>query len=388
MHVHHVDRWFLAAISLSLLLVDLPRMATAGDRIAVIDITDLYHPHQDPGDNLDLIAAYGLPEIDLRGVVLDVTDPFRGRETRDAKGKLLDNTGPREPGFVPVWQLNYVFDRNVPMGVGPFRRMRSPTDHMPALPAFQQSGIDLIFRLLEESAEKFEIVSFGSARPLAVAYRRNPSLLRRKVRRIHLCAGATDAELIEWNVRLDPNAMVSLLRSDLPIAVYPCATDSPFHYGPHNTFWRLPDLTFIRRMDPRLQSYLAFAFTRSSRPDFLRAMDQRPKENDLAAICRRPHKVWETAVWMAVARRKLVQRAGGTFRIVPEDEVAAGDTVLPGQLRPCTIDVQDDGRFTFAITTEPTNFLIYDRGDAKANESALRVALPALYRSFRPPKQE
>ena len=30
-------------------------------RVPVIDITDLYHPPQDPGDNLDLIAAYGCP---------------------------------------------------------------------------------------------------------------------------------------------------------------------------------------------------------------------------------------------------------------------------------------------------------------------------------------
>ena len=39
-------------------------------RVPVIDITDLYHPYQDPGDNFDLIAAYALPEIDLRAVIL------------------------------------------------------------------------------------------------------------------------------------------------------------------------------------------------------------------------------------------------------------------------------------------------------------------------------
>ena len=84
-------------------------------KIPVIDCTDLYHPHQDPGDNFDLIAAYGLPEIDLRGVVLDVTERFRlppGERGED--GQATDSGGPREPGIVPVTQLNYIFGRAVP----------------------------------------------------------------------------------------------------------------------------------------------------------------------------------------------------------------------------------------------------------------------------------
>ena len=36
-------------------------------RIPVIDCTDLYHPHQDVGDNFDLVLPYALnEEIDLR----------------------------------------------------------------------------------------------------------------------------------------------------------------------------------------------------------------------------------------------------------------------------------------------------------------------------------
>jgi len=63
-------------------------------KIPVIDVTDLYHPCQDIGDNFDLITAYALPEIDLRAVILDCTDEWRS-------GSRLD------PGFIPVTQLNY-----------------------------------------------------------------------------------------------------------------------------------------------------------------------------------------------------------------------------------------------------------------------------------------
>ena len=45
--------------------------------IPVIDSTDLYHPPQDPGDNVDLIMPFALPEIDLRAVILDATEEFR-----------------------------------------------------------------------------------------------------------------------------------------------------------------------------------------------------------------------------------------------------------------------------------------------------------------------
>ena len=51
--------------------------ATASEKIPVVVITDLYHPYQDPGDNLDLINAYALPEVDLKAVILDITDAFR-----------------------------------------------------------------------------------------------------------------------------------------------------------------------------------------------------------------------------------------------------------------------------------------------------------------------
>ena len=353
--------------------------------IPVIDITDLYHPHQDPGDNFDLIAAYGLPEIDLRAVILDVTQEYRRPDDPAQRHEYRDETGPRDPGVIPVLQLNYVFDRNVPFGVGPFTRLRSPQDKVLDVPEFQQSGVELILRVLRESREKAEILSFGSARTLAAAYNREPKLLREKVRRIHLSAGASSPKFLEWNVMLDPNAIVCLLRSDLPIAIYPCGTeDGAFAYGPNNSFYLLPDLDFVRRMDPRLQRYAVYAFERSTRSDFLNLLEEDVPEDVMSRVCSRRHNVWETALWAQVARRKLVKRADGRYRLIPQAEVKPTDTILPNDLLPCKIEVRDDGIFTFEKTKGPSNFLIYDRGDPKLNETAMRQALAALYESFKP----
>ena len=160
------------------------------------------------------------------------------------------------------------------------------------------------------------------------------------MRRIHLSAGASAPEYLEWNVVLDPHAFVRLLRSDLPIAIYPCATkDGPFAYGPHNSFWKLPNLRFIGQMDKRLQAYLAYAFGGSHRPDFLRAVEEVPPEAIMQSVVNRPHNVWETAIWMQIANRRLVRRADGSFRMIPAREVLPSDRVLPNELRPCRVEV-------------------------------------------------
>jgi len=353
-------------------------------RVPVIDVTDLYHPHQDIGDNVDLIAAYALPEVDLKAVILDATAKFRRAVATSASGKVVDKDGPRDPGVIPVMQLNYLFDRNVPYGIGPFEPLRSPNDKLLDAPEFQQSGVRLLLDVLGNSREKVDIVSFGSARPLAAAFNREPRLLRAKIARIHLCAGSTTPRYLEWNVELDPHAMVCLLRSDLQVAIYPCASDKgPFGMDSHNCYWKLPDLAFVKRMDPRLQRYLCYAFKRSMRPDFLEILDHDWPADAIDRIAARAHHVWETAVWIRVANRRLVHRPGLGYRILPAGEVRSGDRVLPNELKPCRISVRDNGLFTWEWSKGPSNFEIYDRGDFEENARALREALPALYESFR-----
>lgn len=355
-------------------------------RVPIIDVTDLYQPFQDPGDNFDLLTAYALPEVELKAVILDAHEPFRKRVSDHPILHDSDKNGPRDPGFISVLQLNYIFNRNVPVAAGPFTMMENPEDKMLEVPGFQQQGVELILKILRESPEPVTILSFGSARPIAVAYNRNPHLFERKVRRILLSAGSSSPGYLEWNVALDPNAIVRLLRSHLPIDIFPCATrDGPFSYESHNSYWKLPDLRFVEQMNPKLRRYLDYAFGRVCQCDFLRAIDEDAPTAEPKEVYSHPHNVWETAVWMTVSDRVLVHHKDGSFGIVAANDLSTTDTVLVNQLQPVTLHVADDGGVIFILNpSEPTKIRLYERGDPYLNEKALQQALPQMYISFHP----
>ena len=371
---------FLATISL-----------VAQKKTPVILITDLYLPAQDVGDNFDILTPYALPEIDLKGVILDVTNSFRRNDSIDGDA--------REPGFVAIHQLNYIFNKNVPTACSPFFAMRSAHDKMTDLPKFQQQGLELFFGILKSSNEKVEVVSTGSARLLAVAYNRNPGLMKKKIKNIHLCAGASSDHFMEWNIKLDTLAAYRLLSSDLPVCIYPCATESgPFDKGVNNTFWALNDLSFILDMEAPLQRYLAFAFLHKNRLDYLNYLDKPLSEKDRKELLDYEigkwfgsggkHYVWETAVWQIVAHRKLIKQKNGEIALLPEKEIEPGSTLCEEGLRPCVITPFEGGLFAFRYTRQQSNFKIYYRANPKQNELWLQQALPRLYKSFQTSKKE
>jgi len=363
------------------------------EKIPVIVITDLYHPFQDPGDNLDLINGFALPEVDLKAVILDITDAFR-KKIADHPTLWRDPRGPREAGIIPVEQLNYIFNRQVPYAVGPMSMMESETDKMLSLSSFEEKGINLLFNVLRESEKPVEVLSFGSARVLAVAYNRNPVLVKEKIKKIHLSAGtATEdykmgsdqgANMIpggEWNVALDVFAFTRLLRSDLPIDLYPCAgIDGGFIKDMNNTYWRLPDVSFIKDMHPKLQRYIDYAFTTELRYDFLKTLDEESPNLKFDEYPQ-PFHFWETAIWMNVTQRELVLKEEGKFELKPKKDTKAGEKNVHYEMRPCKLEIREDGRFKF-FYTDKSNIRIYYREDPELNEKGLQYAVPELFRSY------
>jgi pyrimidine-specific ribonucleoside hydrolase len=384
--------FFSPFFSLSVHAKDAPAVSKKG-KIPIIVSTDLYLPRLDSGDNFDLVMPYGLDEIDLKAIILDVDQPFlEGKPFVGAFNKGTEGaTKPtiRDPGVVAIEQLNYIFDRPVPYGMSPFTRMRAPNDAMWDAPKYQTTGIDLLFKVLRESKEKVQIITFGSTRAIAVAWARDPQLMMKKVAMIHISAGASNPNHLEYNAELDGHAMTALLKSPLPIALYPCAASvkgkgsyGSFDYwsgkDSYNTYWLLENTDFTAELDPRIQNYLYSGMSMTPATAYLDSMN-----NPNPTAVRKQHNVWETGIWIAATGRKLIQRGDQDFRIVKANEVLPTDKVLPNELKPTKVTVLDQGKYSFELTDKRSNFSIYFRGDGDENERALRIALPALYKSFK-----
>lgn len=345
------------------------------DSIPLLHVTDLYHPPQDPDDQIDLATVFALPEFDLRGVVLDATQTFL---TPAPAGWDVA----RDPGFVPVAQLAFLTGRSVPVAAGPTAPLRDAHDDARDRSVAEQAGIALLLAQLESSAARVVISLTGSARVLTAAFNRAPELVRAKTRFVLLNAGATGGAKREWNVMLDPAAFVGLWRSGLPIHWYPCATEkSAFDPAPERgTFWRATHAELFRDLPAPLASWFAYALAGSGRGDIIRAV--RDGAHGAALWDRAlggPRNLWATASLVMAAGRVLARTAAG-WRFVANP--AARLETWPMRLDPITATAADDGSVIWQESTEPATAHLFGRQGGADYGKAMAEALNALLRGL------
>jgi hypothetical protein len=215
-----------------------------------------------------------MPEADLRAIVLDQGD-------RQAQ----------RPGFKPVWQLNYLTGRHVPAAIGLRSKLKTPEDRAWDQPAEHQNGVNLILQTLQDAREKVAILFVGSARDVAAACNRRPELFRDKVRSIHGFIGeAGEPKHVEWNVGLDPQAFVRLLRADLPFFWIPCFDGGAWTNNGHASFWRIRQGDVLARTAAPLQRYFLYMLRQAT--------------NDPIAYLAQPTRA-EDRDWMMAGQRNL-----------------------------------------------------------------------------------
>ena len=381
--MNHMRNYLLAALC-AVLFSSCSVRTYDGDKVPVVIITDLYTPAQDPDDNFDILIPFALENIDVKAVVFDVTEEYR---------KLGESNGiRREPGYISVTQLNYLFDTDVPCGCAPFTRLESEDDTNAEASAFETKGIELLFDVLEKSDRPVHIVSTGSCRPLAVAYNRNPKLMTSdKVACVHVVAGASSEEFMEWNIDLDRNAAARVLKSGMKMALYPCATDrGPFALGQNNAYWGLRTLDFVFQMEPSLRNYCVYSMLSKTNIDYLSYLESPLSEKDSVEFslywrdkhlgCR--HHIWTLATWQQVAGLGLVSHPDGTATLMKAEEIGMEDIVFDEGLKYVDLAVKDNGLFTFTYSDTPTNITVYYRNDPQENERLMNMALPEFYKKF------
>jgi hypothetical protein len=214
----------------------------AAARVPVIYSTDLLHPHDDPDDHFDLACLFSMPEVDLRAIVLDQGD-------RQAK----------RPGLKAVQQLVYLSGRQIPATIGLCDKLKSPDDTGEDQPALHQGGVQLILETLRTSPKKVVVIFVGSARDVVAAFNRDPALFKKKVR--HICGFIGEASVAahqEYNVGLDPQAFVGLMRADVPFYWIPCFDGGVFANKGHASFWKIKQGEVLEGTSPLLQRYFLY----------------------------------------------------------------------------------------------------------------------------------
>ncbi len=287
-------RNFLAAAGIALpgaILGGAPvasQAAPSPHRVPIIYSTDLTHPHVDPDDHFDLACIYSIPEVDVRAIILD-------------NGALQA----QRPGYKPVWQMNYLTGRHVSAAIGLNRLLKSPGDRALDQPAEHQFGVNLILQTLQDSREKMAIITLGSVRDTVVAFNREPKLFREKVRGIYSFIGeASDPAYIEYNVALDTQAYLGLMRSDLPVFWVPCFDGGLWQNKGHASFWKIRQGQVLEKAPLPLQRYFLYMLHKET-ADPIEYLSQPMNSADRQWLMDGERNLWCAAVLGMVAGRHL-----------------------------------------------------------------------------------
>jgi len=301
--------YLLVTVIIGAILVSGLMMGMAAEvnrSVPVIYCTDLFHPHDDPDDHFDLATLYAMPELDIKGVVLD-----QGR-------KQLER-----PGRIPVSQMNKITGRNVPEAIGLADPLKSPDDQALDQPAQFQGAVELIIQTLRASARPVCIAALGSVRDVVCAFNREPGLFRTNVAMVLAFIGeASDGRFQEYNVGLDPQAFVGLMRSGLPVYWVPCFDGGLWQNRGHASFWRASQRALLEGATPEVIQYFIYALEKESAEPL--AFLSRPVEPERQArLFAGTRNLWCSAVLGVMSGREVVFDGSKWTSVLPQSNRAA-----------------------------------------------------------------
>lgn len=233
----------LFAFILSCILFLSPGCQRKTDKTPVILISDLYHPHQDADDHFDLAAMYSVKGFDIRAVIIDYAMPEKN------------------PGIIPVRQLNHIYNSNVGAYRGLKEKLKYPSDKALDQKEFQD-GCKKILDVLRESEKKVLIFSVGSLRDLAAAFNRDSALFEAKVSKVVIFAGeASDNTFTEYNVGLDTTAYARVMNSMPNLYWVPCFDGGLWKNNGKGSFWRGNHRELLKNASSLQMNYFLYCLT-------------------------------------------------------------------------------------------------------------------------------
>src|ERR1039458_1127549 len=275
--------------------------AEAARSVPVIYCTDLFHPHVDPDDHFDLATVNAMAELDSKGVVLD-----QGRRQLERPGRIL------------MSQMNRITGRSVPAVIGLCDPLKSPDDKALDQPSQFQGGVEFIVQTVRASARPVCIATLGSVRDVVCAFNREPRLFRTNVAMVLAFIGeASDPKYQEYNVGLDPQAFVGLIRSGLPVYWVPCFDGGLWQNRGHASFWRASHRALLEGAAPQVIQYFIYALEKETSEPL--AFLSRPVEPERqAGLFADTRNLWCAAVLGVMSGREVILDGSNWTSVLPQ----------------------------------------------------------------------
>jgi len=335
-------------------------------RVPVIYGTDLFHPHDDPDDHFDLATLFAIREFEIKALLLDLGERQRPR-----------------PGRVAVEQMFALTGQRVPYATGLSAPLESHDDKALNRPAEEQAAVELLLDTLRASKVPLTVITAGSLRDVCAAFHRDPELLRRKIARLYINIGNATDETTEWNVGLDKQAYVGLMRSGLPIYWCPCL---PFdHVG--STHWAFHHAEVLERAPTGVQNFFIYAL-QAVPPELIDPvqalkMDLRPWRH---LVWNMRRQMWCTASFLHAAGLDVVRQGEADFQIRPLAAQAADPRGEIYTFVPVHVETGDDARSRI-LPDRPPNMHVFTSRDKGEYTRAMTQCLMRLLEAF-PPARE
>ncbi len=289
--------------SLALCRLSTPVSAASGSA-PIIYSSDLFHPHDDPDDHFDLAMLFALEEFDIRGVVLD-----------------LGERQVQKPGDTPLRQMMAITGRDVPSAIGLATPLETPDDDGAGQPEQFQGGVTLMLDSVRGAEEPVTIFTTGSVRDVAAAYNRAPELFRTKVKRLYINVGNGSGRQREYNARLDRQAYLRIITSDLPVYWCPC-----FGEDGYATHWKFPQGPLFDRLAEPVLAYFMYCLAPMPRAfDPVEAVRSTEWIGGLNAAWKadtwaKDRNMWCTAPFIHAAGRNVYRTGEGQWQALSADE--------------------------------------------------------------------
>jgi hypothetical protein len=326
--------------------------AKAARSVPVIYCTDLFHPHVDPDDHFDLATVNAMPELDIKGVVLD-----QGRRQLE------------RPGRIPMSQMNRITGRSVPAVIGLCDPLKSPDDKALDQPSQFQGGVEFIVQTVRASARPVRIATLGSVRDVVCAYNREPRLFRTNMAMVLAFIGeASDPKYQEYNVGLDPQAFVGLIRSGLPVYWVPCFDGGLWQNRGHASFWRASHRALLEGAAPQVIQYFIYALEKETSEPL--AFLSRPVEPERqAGLFAGTRNLWCAAVLGVMSGREVILDGSKWTSVLPQSGRATAVAAREPLFGFSEVDV----------TVSDTGVVSYEKGPGSQKVRRFEVRDPTHY---------